>query len=65
MARFHMSLLPRCFASGTCGLHHVQGSHGFNMASSLANLSAASTAYAAYIGKQYSRNGTTNVVTIG
>lgn len=43
----------------------LQGSHGFNMGFEIGSVSAASTAYAAYIGKQYSRNGTTNVVTIG
>ena len=43
----------------------LQGSHGFGMGFEIGSVSAASTAYAAQIGKQYSRNGTTNVVTIG
>jgi hypothetical protein len=43
----------------------LQGAHGFNRGYEIGSVSAASTAYATQIGKQYSRNGDTNVVTIG
>jgi len=42
----------------------LQGSHRFDMGHQIGSVSAASSAYAQYIGHQYGRDGTTNVVTV-
>jgi hypothetical protein len=43
----------------------LEGAHDFNSGKETGSVSAASIAQAAHIGKQYTRNGATNVVQIG
>jgi hypothetical protein len=43
----------------------LEGAHDFNSGNETGSVSAASSTQAAHIGKQYTRNGTTNLITIG
>lgn len=43
----------------------LEGAHDFNSGNETGSVSAASSTQAAHIGKQYKRNGATNVVQIG
>jgi hypothetical protein len=43
----------------------LEGAHDFNSGNETGSVSAASSSHASHIGKQYTRNGATNVVQIG